>query len=142
MQEVWKNHESATLGKIASGGFRASCVDTTPSFVFEVAPLGLPALNNSAKLGSRGSSGRRLRDMLSPGGSSEWTCDARQVRSLCGSSKFLVFANQVNCSIATGDRWRRFHPRHDRGHALWRHRLSRLCIQSPALSQSFQQSQR
>ena len=34
MQEVWKDHESTTLGKIVSGGrLCASCVDITPAFV-------------------------------------------------------------------------------------------------------------
>ena len=64
-----------------------------------------------------------------------WSCILSQ---MCSHEN----CDEVDCSIATGDRWRRFDPRHDRGPALWRHRLSRLRFQPPALRPSFQHSQR
>ena len=77
MQEVWKNHEFASLGKIVSReyffSYCASCVDVNSGFIAtEVAPLGLSTLvNSSANSENVVALAAILRDVLSPGGSSE-----------------------------------------------------------------------
>ena len=62
--------------------------------------------------------------------------------SVSCSQKFLDKRVKVECSVTVGDRWRRLDPRRDRGLALWRHRVSWLCLLSLALSQSLQRCQR
>ena len=52
------------------------------------------------------------------------------------SQTFLDKRDKVESSVTVGDRWRRLDPRRDRGLALWRHRVSRVCVFNPLLSVS------
>ena len=132
----------------------------------DVAPPGLATpVNSSANLAAI------LRDVLSPGGSSESPeqRDSRlspdqldmfvknsvfaardrkkhlSMRSASGvscSQTFLDKRDKVECSVIVGDHWRTLDARRDRGLPLSRHRVSWLCVQSLALSQSLQRCQR